>query len=184
MPQEPSLKPADVGPDAAKPAAEQVAEQHQPQESDAGPKHAQVIPSSQPQQDGENSPNLAQQQTDASDPYAEMRRLRAEAERQHQLDEQNIHQSATAGMPPIPVAPAIAPADNHPTHPWIVDPPATTIPFDFSGAWALGNDTQSMRCLPGAFQRTLGDSISMDWIDCLLEIVLQDPASQMLLIER
>ena len=180
-PQAPSLKQPEVGPDAQRPAAEPVAEQHQPQVPDAEPKQVAVEPPSQPKQASENSPSLAQQQPDASDPYAEMRRQRAEAEHQHQLEEQALTQSeeararyAQANVQRAPVAPARQMAGNGGVSP---DPDRTANPFAVDSATSADDVLRPQRCRPIAARQQGNDAVMTGWIDCLLDAAVPDPAN-------
>jgi len=180
----PSEKPADVRPDAVQRAPKQVGARHQPQESDAVPKPALIEPPSQPQQDVANSPGVAQEEPDASDPYAEMRRQRAEAERRHQLEEQAITQAAARaqnaqanGQPT-----AGAPAQQMVGHGGMdqllgVLPDHSGNLFAMDGYPTADDVLRPQRCQPAAFQQRGGNAITTDWIECLFDTAVPDPAN-------
>jgi hypothetical protein len=160
------------------PNPEKAAEQPGPPKSVAHQDQQQVDLSAQAsRQDNTNPQGLAQQESaDATDPFAEMRRQRAEAERRHQQEEEDIRQAdeqraqaAQAAMRGRAVAPAGAQVGNGGADQRIQSPLAVADPSDIARDWAPADLPQLTRCPIGAFRQGSGDVIPIGWVDCLLE---------------
>ncbi len=110
---------------------------------------------------------------DTSDPYAEMRRQRAEAERQYQIHEQNIlqmqdqqAQRARVFMPVATVAPMFPVAGNGARNQHLPDPLSATLEFGVDGSWTPDGSLQLTTCSAGDLQPVDGDAFTTVWTDC------------------
>ena len=171
-------------------AKEQSAEHSEPQDSDVLPNQALIDPSRQQQPDDGYPQHLAQQHSDPQDLLQEMRKQRAEQERQRQLtaqgrdaqQDQRIQHAQVGGPDTLPV-PAYLLAENGITDQRFLDPFSTSIQFNLGADGIPDEGRQLMNCPVAAFQQHRGDMIPMDWIDCLLNSAISRLTGQIQMMQ-
>jgi hypothetical protein len=118
----------------------------------------------------------ATQQTteEADDPYAEMRRQRAEVERQHLVDEMNLQRMqdqqtviASSNLPQVPPAPPNPFVESREAAYWSTRLQPSAITPDLNG-WTFSSGLPSTRCPFTGFQSVNDGRIAAAWIDCLM----------------
>ena len=120
-----------------------------------------------------DAPQQSSEGTD--DPYAEMRRQRAEAERQHQLDEMNLqrtqHQQtamASSNVSQLPPTPPDQSVESSEIATWFTGMQQPAITSDFYGSLTFSFQLRSARCPFRDFQSSDDGSVTDAWIDCLM----------------
>jgi hypothetical protein len=173
-----------------KQSAGPVAEQQRASDSDSPDDPRQTTADSAQRSKTSNASQLAQRQTsqpasDTSDPLAELRRLRAEAEHQRQLDGFALKQAqdeqaryvvaqvvSGSGMPMQMLA------SSREETSWVDDPHPAALSIAASGELTFRNGLPSSPCLAQAFGRRKEDARATDWIDCLLDSAVYDVATR------
>ncbi|HTA64998.1 MAG TPA: hypothetical protein VK753_05795 [Xanthomonadaceae bacterium] len=159
----------------AKPIADPVVPSAPPRFDDVHEPVAIAPPSSSQHGAPDSSADASPPASEPGDPYAQMRRERAEAERRYQLEQQGAQQQSDRRVPddPANAQPTFfAPAAMTPYSPasqfWPADLQSPLMQIEVGGDWRAGNGLPSNGCLLGGFQSRNMDGLAEDWFACFV----------------